>query len=98
MKYLKNESGTLFIKDLENGRCAAIQSSFVTNSISYEKFIHFSPIKLLPATELEMQKAWKDTLIKLSQVAFGISIDMNSNTSTEELENLNTILFGHDEG
>ena len=27
-----------------------------------------------------------------------ITIDLNSNTPTEELENLNTILFGHDEG
>lgn len=47
----------------------------------------------------EVIEAFKK-VIKMSydEVLSPIVIDLNSNTPTEELENLNTILFGQDEG
>ena len=75
MKYLKNDTGTIHIKDLGNGRCVAIQNSFIQDSISYEKLIHFAGVKLVESNELEMQKAWKDAIVKLMAITFNISED-----------------------
>jgi len=47
----------------------------------------------------EVEQAFKNVVNRaMNEVLNPITIDLNSNTPTEELENLNTILFGHDEG
>jgi len=62
MKYLKNNSGTLFIKDFGNGHCVSIH---LNREISYEKSIHYANVVFNISTQLEVQKAFSATVVKL---------------------------------
>lgn len=62
MKYLKNNSGTLFIKDFGNGHCVSIH---LLKGITYEKMIHFATIELLECPRIEVEKAYSKTLVWL---------------------------------
>lgn len=65
MKYLKNNSGTLFIKDFGNGHCVSIH---LLKSITYEKTIHYATIDLFESTEREVKNAFSLTLTTLENL------------------------------
>lgn len=53
---------------------------------------------LIPCDKSEVEAVFKAIIRSTNEIINPIVLDLNSNTPTEELENLNTILFGHDEG
>lgn len=65
MKYLKNNSGTLFIKDFGNGHCVSVH---LLKGITYEKMIHFATIELIESTETEVKNAFSLTLTTLENL------------------------------
>lgn len=53
---------------------------------------------LIPCDKSEVEAVFKSFVRNTNEIINPIVIDLYSNTTTEELENLNTILFGHDKG
>ena len=54
--------------------------------------------KVIPCEKSEVAEVFIANQRLFNNTFNQVTIDLNSNTPTEELENLNTILFGHDEG
>lgn len=65
MKYLKNNSGTLFIKDFGNGHCVSIH---LLKGIYYEKIIHYATIELIESSETEVKNAFSLTITTLESL------------------------------
>jgi len=65
MKYLKNKSETLFIKDFENGTCVSININHKELSIRFERFIHFATIELIECKQAQVYAAFSGTMLKL---------------------------------
>ena len=65
MKYLKNNSGTLFIKDFGNGMCVSVH---LLKGIDYEKTIHYATIELFESTETQVKNAFSLTLTTLENL------------------------------
>ena len=65
MKYYQNKSGTLFIKDFEDGNCISIHASNHELEVRYEKFIHFATIDLISCLSSKVHKAFLETTMAL---------------------------------
>ena len=88
MRYLKTEAEAWFIRDNEDGWCISITDLPNKTAIVYEPIGNYGSMNLVPATEIEVTHAWTMALCKLSAKMWDckVTIDLNSNSPTEELE------------